>query len=838
MRRLVVVFLLVMGVVSSANARYLDPGITYASNRFIVQIWPQSRDLSPLPTLEGETAVLADLELTQLNKKWGVEKVERLFPAGDAKDYRHSEELSTYWRFVLGSGEISEALLGDFAKASVVAHIEPVGIHQVCYQPDDPAYANQWYLQATAEDHDVDAPEAWNLQRGEAAAIIGILDTGVQYEHPDLSANIWSNQAEQKGVGGYDDDGNGYVDDYRGWDFIVYEMVWPGEDGRYQDNSPTDFVGHGTHIAGIAAAVTNNATGVSGIAGGGAEFSGARLMPLRIGWLGANGNAYVAMDYAAQAIEYGRQKGVTAFTCAWTSSNSGGLGAAVDEAIIDNIIFCVAAGNSNNDNPYYLNTRGDCIDIAAVDGNDVKTSVSNYGTWVDICAPGQSIYSTYSDHYTNTYAYDSGTSMTTGMVAGVVALIKSHQPDWTRDEITAALLAGVDDIYNENPDYIGLLGEGRLNLHLALLNTGSCQIVSPNGGEVWVTGDTATVIWESETMEGEVVLSLNRDFPDGEWEDIYIGTPDADSLNLLLTGLNGPHARLRIASVLAPSVCDSSDDDFLIDFPQGDPQPIYSFKKPKGGEELLVGDRCLISWSTSSSSGTVTLSINRDFPDGPWEDIFLQVEDQGSILWEIEGSITTNARLRITSDEYPTSDDITDGDFTITFRKNAHLPIFDVLTPDGGELWYTGMRHTIIWSCEGECDSVRIMLCENYPGEPCETIAIVRNAFEWGWIVSGKTTTNARIIVSCFGNRESMGVSDEPFSIMSGPETITTIENDDIILHWRPTGAPYYRVYSSSKPTGSFSTLEVVTADTLFLDEGALQALDKKFYQVVSMAMP
>ncbi|MFH1009843.1 MAG: S8 family serine peptidase [bacterium] len=567
MRRSVLMVCLLQWMVLCAHARYLDPGTNYALNRFIVRTWPESRNLSPVS--DGKIAVLADRQLTELNQKWGVGEVERLFPAVSTREELHSLELSCYWRFWLRDGAISEEMLEDFSYASAVEFVEAVPICEVCFQPNDPAYANQWYLHATEQDHDIDAPEAWNLQRGHANAIIGLMDTGVQFGHPDLAANIWVNEVEMNGAPNFDDDSNGYRDDFYGWDFIVYEMAWPGEDYRYPDNSPTDFVGHGTHVAGIAAAALHNGTGVSGIAGGGSGYEGARIMPLRIGWLGADGHGYVAMDYAAQAIEYGRQKGVTVFSCAWTSSYHSALVTAVNNAINDGIVFCVAAGNSNNSTPFYLNSRGDCMDIAATDANDVRTSNSNYGTWVDICAPGQNIYSTYSNHYTNTYAYNSGTSMASAMVTGAVALLKSHRPDWTRDQITCAVLAGIDDIYEENPGFVGLLGSGRLNLHLALLNAGAYTILSPNGGEIWTVGDTVKVTWKNDGMDGGIVLSLNRNFPEGEWEEIFAGVPEGDLLRLVVPEPACACARIRIQSQSVPDVADSSDGNFaIVDIPE------------------------------------------------------------------------------------------------------------------------------------------------------------------------------------------------------------------------------------------------------------------------------
>jgi subtilisin family serine protease len=834
MRRSVLVFCIAMGMVCSAHARALDPGVTCAQNRFIIRTWPEFADLSP--TWNGETVVVADSELTALNAKWGIAEVEPLFLPATADSHGVSLELRTYWRFWLGSGAVTEDMLDEFAEASTVELVEPVAFQPVCYQPDDPAYISQWYLQASAEDHDIDAPEAWSLQRGHANAIIGLMDTGVQYEHPDLAANIWINEAEMNGLPNYDDDGNGRKDDYYGWDFIVYEMVYPGEDGRYTDNAPTDFVGHGTHVAGIAASVLNNATGVSGISGGGSGFEGARIMVLRIGWLGADGNAYVAMDYAAQAIEYGRQKGVTVFSCAWSSSYQSALLTAVTRAVDDGIVFCVAAGNSNSSVPYYLSGRGDCIDIAATDDNDIKTVISNYGDWVDISAPGQSIYSTYSDHYTNTYGYGSGTSMASAMATGAVALIRSQRPEWRREQITAALLAGVDDIYDENPAYVGLLGSGRLNLNLALLNTISYTLSVPNGGETWIPGDSAMIAWESDGLDGGVVVSLSRAFPDGEWEDLFVGTPAMDTLHVAVTEPVCSHARLRIISQLSPMVGDTSDSDFTIGLSECHLRPFFTLRAPESGAELYIDDWFPIQWTTSNSMGTVTLSLDRNYPNGAWEDILLHTADDGCSFWKVEGPPCTNARLRIISDDFPSEGDTTEGSFSISFQSNSFAPSIEVRSPNGGEVWYDGEEKKIMWYCNGDCDSVIIMVCDDYhfPNGPCETILITPNDFKESWVVSHETTPRARILVVCSDVKESADESDSPFAIVGAPQVVAGPRDLDIVLRWRSTGARYYIVRSSPEPFGAFPDLEIVTADTFFIDERVLRETDSKFYQVQS----
>jgi subtilisin family serine protease len=143
-----------------------------------------------------------------------------------------------------------------------------VGIHPVALIPNDGGFSSQWHHQQ-ASDHDIDTPAAWDVETGDSAVIIAIVDTGVLWSHPDLggqspytNGNIWTNWSEQNGTTGVDDDENGYIDDYRGWDWVQVSGAWPGEDATTPDNNPTDFNGHGTHCAGIASAITNNGTGV------------------------------------------------------------------------------------------------------------------------------------------------------------------------------------------------------------------------------------------------------------------------------------------------------------------------------------------------------------------------------------------------------------------------------------------------------------------------------------------------------------------------------------------------------------------------------------------------
>ncbi len=372
----------------------------------------------------------------------------------------------------------------EFSQSPAVEYAQVIGIHRVYpTTPNDARFTEQWALNNTGQtggtaDADVDAPEAWDLCQGHTSVILAIVDTGVDWKHPDLGGsgpnhidgNIWINSAEYSGTTGVDDDGNGYVDDIRGWDWVDGVSAVTGEDANTPDNDPMDFNGHGTHCAGIADAITNNATGVAGLAWG------CKIMALRVGWSGrylGQEVGYIRMDFAAQAIVYATDNGATAINCSWGSSDTGGLGAAVDYAIQSGVLVAVAAGNDGDTSQDYLNSRGDCIDVAATDHKDQKASWSNYGTWVDVSAPGVNILNTYFDHTQaepncHTYASLSGTSMATPHVVGLIGLLKAYEPSLSASEIKTKILCSADNINAVNLGYENLLGSGRINAYQAL----------------------------------------------------------------------------------------------------------------------------------------------------------------------------------------------------------------------------------------------------------------------------------------------------------------------------------------------------------------------------------
>jgi len=345
-----------------------------------------------------------------------------------------------------------------------VEYAEPNYISRiVSTYPNDPQFQNgtQWALNQIT-DSDIDAPEAWDMERGNGRVVVAVVDTGIDWNHPDLEANIWTNPGEIPS-NGVDDDQNGFIDDVIGWDFVDTEnLVWPGEDGAKEDNNPMDFHGHGTMVAGVVGAVTNNSTGIAGVS----WYS--KIMPLRAGYAGIDGYAYLEASDAAEAIIYAASNGASVINMSWGGpSTSRLIKDALDYASSRDIVLVGAAGNDDSSTQMYLGTYDSVIAVTATDQYDRKAYFSNYGPWVDVSAPGVNIFTTC---YNNTYTLGDGTSMATPFVSGLAALLISEHPDWTNDQITQRIISTADNIDDLNPDYIGQLGGGRINAGRCLIN--------------------------------------------------------------------------------------------------------------------------------------------------------------------------------------------------------------------------------------------------------------------------------------------------------------------------------------------------------------------------------
>lgn len=322
--------------------------------------------------------------------------------------------------------------------------------------PSDARYDEQWGLENTGQavnGHaagfagvDIDAPNAWQYGKGSDEVVVAVIDSGVDYNHEDLAANMWVNEGETPG-NGVDDDGNGVVDDVHGFNAV---------DGS---GDPDDDLGHGTHVAGIMGAVGDNGRGVAGV-----NWT-TRIMALK--FLGPSGggmtsDAIACIDYLLEMKKRGAN--IRVVNCSWGSTSpSKALGDAIARANKEGILFVCAAGNSGEDTdrmahyPSSYDLEG-VLSVAALAPNETMAGFSNWGaTSVDVAAPGVDVLSTLPD---GNYGFASGTSMASPFVAGVAALVAEQDPRMPIPKIRSRVLDGATGV----PDFAKrLVTGGRLS---------------------------------------------------------------------------------------------------------------------------------------------------------------------------------------------------------------------------------------------------------------------------------------------------------------------------------------------------------------------------------------
>jgi subtilisin family serine protease len=283
--------------------------------------------------------------------------------------------------------------------------------------PNDPFFSTQWSLHQ-ANDVDINLPEAWSITTGSATTLIAVIDSGIDYNHPDLASHIYVNPREVAS-NGRDDDGNGYIDDTRGWNFVD------------RNANATDDNGHGTHVAGIVAATTNNAVGMAGV------NQQAQILPLKfIDRWGAG-----SIGDAVAAIRYAVHQGARVLNASWaTPTRSRALNEVIAWAGSRGAVFVTAAGNEGVNNALVrsypaMDRHSNTLSVAAIEPSGRLAPWSNFGaTTVDLAAPGASVLSTTPG---GGHASWSGSSMAAPHVAGVVSLILARHPEYSASQLVA-----------------------------------------------------------------------------------------------------------------------------------------------------------------------------------------------------------------------------------------------------------------------------------------------------------------------------------------------------------------------------------------------------------------
>lgn len=514
------------------------PGIVH------VKLHPEA--LQKMPELH-ETAVRMQLsEVDALLEKHQISRIERVFTAPERFRQRHQEfGIDRWFTLYYASKTTPESFSEALGKLSSVELAEPdyrAVSHEYTEMNEaapaspfdgtaapqsgtgEPDYELQWHYENVGitggtPGADINLVPAWDLTAGESEVIVQVIDSGIDISHIDLDQMLWENPNPGEGS---------FSGDVNGWNFVN------------NDNDIRDGSGHGTHVSGTIAA-SNNGIGAAGVAGGTGVGDGVRIMMMRIfqsNGVGAGESA--GANRTAQAIVYGADRGAVISNNSWGYTNPNVFPDVVKTAIdyyiefagydengdvtgpVAGGIFISSAGNTPDGQQYFPAAYPPVISVAATDHNDQKTQYSNYGEHVSISAPGGQLFAgnseggVYSTDLQSVYSYKQGTSMASPHVAGVAALIASHFPGISREELISRLLNTADNIDEQNPSYAGFLGTGRVNAGRALTEEpapGRPQLVSPANDETDVPTNVS-FSWDEavlgETYEFE--LSADADF--------------------------------------------------------------------------------------------------------------------------------------------------------------------------------------------------------------------------------------------------------------------------------------------------------------------------------------
>lgn len=430
-------------------------------------------------------------------------------------------------------------IIAELRQTGQVDCAERVPLNHSTLTPNDPSYGSEWHLGV------INAASAWNYFSTGSSIKIAIVDNAVDRNHTDLSGNLWTNPGEIAN-NNIDDDGDGYIDDINGYDVA---------DNDNNPNPPNNTFDHGTHCAGIASAKTNNSTGIASIG-----FS-CKLMAVKAT---ANSASASSVTNGYDGVVYAVAAGADVISMSWGGTGTSSIAQnVITWASQQGVVLVAAAGNSNTNTMFYPAAYTECIAVAATNSNDTKASFSNYGTWVDISAPGNNIYSTLPS---NQYGNMSGTSMACPMVAGLCGLMLSLNPSLTPADVRNCLTSSATNINAMNSSYIGMLGAGRIDAAAAMACISGTLNWPPNalftanvttvtaGGQVTFTDQSVynPTSW-SWSFPGGTPSSYNGQNP----PPIVYNTPGTYNVSLTATNANGSDVQTNTnyITVTAASGC-------------------------------------------------------------------------------------------------------------------------------------------------------------------------------------------------------------------------------------------------------------------------------------------
>lgn len=368
-----------------------------------------------------------------------------------------------YFRVLCTPGTSIENFINDLYKTGYFEIVEPEYVNRMMFTPNDPNVNAQYYID------NIRAKEAWDVNKGDASITIAIVDSGGDLGHVDLADNVFANPLEL--IDGIDNDGNGWIDDAQGWDFIGNDLANLNDPNFIGDNNPqltTNAVAHGVNVAGCASASTNNGIGIAGVG-----FKTKLMFTKHTADNQPSSNPSIYLGY--DGMYYAALSGADIINTSWGGTNRSQIVQDMINFIADDlgVLVVAAAGNANSETPFYPAAYDNVLSVAATNQQNVRASFSNFGSYVDVAAPGVSIFTTsFGSNYTSTQ----GTSFSSPITAGAAALVKAQFPSYTPQQIAEQIRvsANATELYNNNPAFIGKLGFGLLDVAAAL------TVVSPS----------------------------------------------------------------------------------------------------------------------------------------------------------------------------------------------------------------------------------------------------------------------------------------------------------------------------------------------------------------------
>ncbi|MBD0402192.1 S8 family serine peptidase [Flammeovirga sp. EKP202] len=521
---LILIFLSIGFIFNTFGQLNLPQGDDIVSGKIRVKFTKDAVNASSNMRLSSSNGRVGIAHVDDVNQKTGIYSIKRVFPFSMKHEAKHIEYGLHLWYeidfdtlidpYVMienykGLAEI-DIVKPVYSKVNINNDSKPVVFKKDAFKTesvteeefkfDDPLLTDQWHYinhrEIGGEFHmDINLKEGWEIQTGNSDIIVAVVDQGVDPYHEDLNANMWVNEAELNGTPGEDSDGNGYVDDIYGYNFIVPGPITPGD--------------HGTHVAGTVGAVNNNGIGVAGVAGGDGSGNGVKIMSCQV-------FDYRERDGAnfAEAIVYGADNGAVISQNSWGYNTENYYEPEVLEAIryfvaeagqyegspMKGGVLFFAAGNTGLEQNKYPGAFDEVIAVSALGPSGLPSYYTTYGEWVDIAAPGGDMRNfdqeggILSTLINNNYGYMEGTSMACPHVSGVAALIisKFGGEDFTADDLKRILLNSADPFNFSNHD--NKFGRGVLNAANALADDNR---IAPN---------TIVDLRTSEILHNEVTL--------------------------------------------------------------------------------------------------------------------------------------------------------------------------------------------------------------------------------------------------------------------------------------------------------------------------------------------